>query len=78
MTLLSSRLTNSDLAQESVVGVNDSVASQGSRINVQNSEASTFFFGQVLGVSLVNTELLQSEGSVNTLFTRKVTDLITF
>jgi len=68
MTLFSSRLANSNLAQESVVGVDDSVASQCRRINVQDREASALFFGQVLRVGLINAELLQSEEQlVNTL-----------
>lgn len=59
MTLLSSTLTNSDLAQEAIVDVNNSIPGNGVRIDVEPGKAIDFFGRQIIRVGLVDAELLQ-------------------
>lgn len=60
MTLLSRGLADGDLAQETVVHVNDTVPGDGLGVNVKAGKACNFLRGEVVGVSLVNAKLLQT------------------
>ena len=58
--LLGSGLADGDLAQVTVVGVEDTVPGDGIEVDVQASEAVDLLGGEVVGVGLVDPELLEA------------------
>mmetsp|Transcript_2534 Transcript_2534/g.3358 ORF Transcript_2534/g.3358 Transcript_2534/m.3358 type:complete len:279 (+) Transcript_2534:918-1754(+) len=53
-------LSDGDLSQESVASIHDTVPCEGSWVKVQSHKFGNFFRGQVVGVGLVDAQLLQS------------------
>lgn len=53
-------LTHSDGSKVSVIGVENSVPGEGSRVDIETCKLGGFLLGQVVGLGLVDTELLQT------------------